>query len=214
MVIINIMNINYNNDFIKWNNFLIQLFPNTNSISFSKKEILSIRSKILELQDPILAYYYAINFNNHLYEMEQIIIKSKNIKYMCNFVCQIPESNYKKIEKIVLESKKLKYISMLLALKKYKNINKYINVFMGCNKPKYLLQIAKHVEDKKILSKIEDEIIDCKSSLYIRLMASKIKNANIAKLEEAILALQYFKEIKKFVKNVKKSTLKNFLILN
>ena len=73
--------------------------------------------------------------------------------------------------------------------------------------------MAKKTTDSKELKKIEDLLIEVKSFTYIRLMAAKIKNSNIEKLEKAILESENVEEIKKFAKSVKKSKMSNFTLL-
>ena len=65
----------------------------------------------------------------------------------------------------------------------------------------------------EFIKKIEKILIESKSYMYIRLLASKIKLADTEKLEQAILDSNDSEEIKKFAKAVKKSKIKKFLLV-
>lgn len=226
----NFLDKEYYFDYLKWIQFVDQT-PN--------KLLLQ---EVFAKQDPLLSYFYALEKKDNLPKIQEIILKSKNpkyiflfaknikkadckalqtalvntknIKYICKYALFINNSNFSLLEKIILKSKKIKYINMLLASNKYKNINNYFDIILSCKKPKYLFYLAKFIKTKKQLSKIEDEIIKCKSSFYIRMLAVKIKFANIDKLEQAIIELGQPEEIKKFAKNVKKSKLNKFLLVS
>jgi len=81
-------------------------------------------------------------------------------------------------------------------------------------KPSYLFELAKHLKSQKEIEKLEDLIIESNSFTYMRLFAEKIKTANVDKLEQAVLATNNNEEIKKFAKYVKKSKMKQFLLLD
>lgn len=217
-------------DYLKWVQFVDQT-PN--------KLLLQ---EVFTKQDPLLSYFYALEKKDNLPKIQEIILNSKNpkyiflfaknikkadcnalqtaiintknIKYICKYALFIKNCNFSILEKLILKSKKIKYINMLLSSNKHKNINNYFKIISICGKPKYLFFLSKFIKTKKQLSKIEDEIIKCKSSFYIRMLAAKIKFANIDKLEQAILQLGQPEEIKKFAKTVKKSKLNKFLLIS
>ncbi len=217
-------------DYLKWMQFISSFPPSL------------YLSEILKNKNPLLAYFFALEKNNSLPKMQEIILNSKNpkyiflfaqticsadvralqnaiiatnnIKYISKFALFVDKSNFEILEKIILKSKKAKYISMLLASNKWKNINLYSNIFLSIKKPKYLFQLAKIVSNKKIISQIEDEIIKSGSCFYIRMFALKIRDAKLEKLERAILDSGNIKEIKKFAKDIKNSKISQFLLVN
>ena len=201
-----ILDNNYSIDYLNWINFL-ELKNNS--------DLESISNDILDRQDPGLACFFAIEkkFNLHLmqkiilnskipkyaflfakhishsdiYSLQQLVLNSKNTEYICKFACFIPQANFSLLEDYLLKSKKPKYIFMLLKHKKNINYTKYKKYILEAKKPRYLFSLAKQINDIEELKIIEDLIIDSKSATYIRMFASKIKTANIEKLEQAIL---------------------------
>lgn len=211
-------------------------------LNFPNEEKLEqLQAEIIAANDPALAYFFAYEFPYKIYKMQKIIldkedanyaflfaqnikncdikalqnivINSAKIKYITKFACFVPGADKKLLEKIILKSKNVKCAHMYLKYVRGADVNKFKKIILTSNKPRYLFELAKHLTNRKDLSKVEDTIIKIQSFTYIRLLAEKIKTANINKLEEAVLASQNEKEIKKFAKYVRKSKIRKFLIL-
>lgn len=174
-----------------------------------------MQNVILKAKEPKYVFLFAQNIKNaDISALQSVILESKNIKYICKFGCFVPDASISKIEAMVLNEKKpkAKYAHMLIKHVPGVNINKFRSIILKSKKPRYLFELAKHVTSKKDLELIEDLLIECKSKTYIKMLAEKIKGANIEKLEQAVLDLDDPERIKKFAKYVRKSSLRNFLI--
>jgi len=225
----------YRADSLRW----MKRIENINFLS--SKELDKFQNEIISTNDSALAYFFADKFNYNNYKMQKVIIDNKsakyallfaqniancdikalqklivkynNIKYICNFACFVNGANYKYLEKIILKSKEIKYAHMFLKYVEGSNVNKFKNIILASKKPRYLYELSKHLSSKKELKRIEDLIIKSGSFLYMRLFAENIKCANVTKIEQAILDTNNLKEIKKFAKFVKKSKMKQFMLV-
>jgi hypothetical protein len=103
---------------------------------------------------------------------------------------------------------------MLIKHVKNIKINQFKKIIFKSKKPRYIFELSKKISNKKDLEIAENLIIESKSSQYIRLFAENIKQANIRKLEKALLNLGDMVQIKKFAKNVKTSKMKIFLLMS
>jgi len=170
---------------------------------------------ILDNKDPKYAFLFAQNIKNcDIKAMQKLVLESNKIKYICKFICYIKGVDRKDLESKVIKSKNVKYAHMIIKHVKDADINKFKKIILKSKKPRYLFELAKHIKDEKELAKIEDLIIKTKSFTYMRLFADKIKLANVEKIEQAILDSDNSNEIKKFAKYVKKSKMKQFLLVN
>jgi len=93
------------------------------------------------------------------------------------------------------------------------DLTKFKQIILASKKPRYLFELAKRLDDSKEIVLIQDLIIESKSFTYMRLFAEKIKQANVEKIEQAVLDNGNPIEIKKFAKYVKKSKMKQFLLV-
>ena len=214
---------------------------NINQLSYNTEELELFQEQIIKQNDSALAYFFAFEFSYKRYRMQKIILDNKNpkyaylfaqnienadikalqkividsnkIKYICKFACFVNNADIKSLESIILKSNSVKYAHMYLKHVKMADVEKFKSIILQSKKPRYLFELAKHVNNLTDLSIIEDLIIASKSCTYIRLLAAKIKKANVEKLEQAILDLENTIEIKRFAKSVKKSKMKNFLVL-
>jgi len=102
---------------------------------------------------------------------------------------------------------------MYLKHVKGSDTSKFKQIIIDSGKPRYLFELAKHLTTDSDIEMIEDLIIKSNSFTYMRLFAEKIKKANVEKLEQAVLATDNGPEIKKFAKYVRKSKMKQFLLV-
>ncbi len=188
-----------------------------------------IQNKIEKDKDSALAYFFACDFPYKIYRMQKVIldkkdakyallfaqniigcdvkalqnivVKSKKIKYICKFACFVNQADKAPLEELIIKSKNVKYCHMYVKYVDDADINKFKDIILNSKKPRYLFELAKHSKSKSEISLIEDLIIEAKSFTYIRMMAEKIKNSNIDKLEQAVLDSENSKEIKKFAKS-------------
>ncbi len=205
------------------------------------EELESIQNKIEKEKDSALAYFFVIDFPYKIYRMQKvvlekkdpkyallfaqnipgcdikalqnIVVKSKKIKYICKFACFVNQADRAPLETLILKSKNVKYCHMYVKHVEGADINKFKEIILNSKKPRYLFELARHAKTQYEISLIEDLIIEVKSFTYIRMMAEKIKNSNIDKLEQAVLDSDNSKEIKKFAKYVRRSKMKNFLLV-
>lgn len=175
---------------------------------------------ILNVKSPKYAFAFANHFPKaDIKALQDIVINSNNIKYICYFGLFIRNSNVKKIEKIIIQANKqdknryAKYAYMWLKGNKIHDLEEFKKIILSSKKPQFLFELAKCLTNPKDISKIERLIIKSGSLTYMRMFAATIDGANVPKLEKVVLASQNMKEIKKFAKAVKNSTLKNFQIL-
>jgi hypothetical protein len=207
----------------------------------SIEELEKLQTEIIKTNDSALAYFFVTEFNYKPHRMQQVIldnkdakyaflfaqnipncdikalqklvVDSKKTKYICKFACFVQGAERPSLENIILKSKNAKYAHMLLRHVKGLDITRFKEIILASGKPRYLFELAKHLKDSDELSEIEDLIIAAKSYTYMRLMAEKIKLANVEKLEQAVLDLDDVNEIKKFAKYVKRSKMKKFFLV-
>lgn len=173
---------------------------------------------IFENKEPKYAFIFAQNVpNSDIKSLQKIVVDSKNIKYICNFACFVKGADLKPLETLILKSiskpKNVKYAHKFLKYVSGANVKKFKEFIMLSKKPRYLFELAKHLTNKKEISKIEDLIIETGSFTYMRLFAEKIKLANIEKIEQVILGSDNVNEIKKFARYVHRSSMRRFFIV-
>lgn len=169
---------------------------------------------ILDKKDPKYAFMFAQSVKNaDVRALQNIVVDSKKIKYISKFACFVKSADQKQLEPLILKSKNVKYVHMYLKHVKNANVDKMKEVILSSKKPRYLFELAKHTKNLKDLAVIEDLIIEASSFTYMRLMAEKIKLANVEKLEQAVLDTENSAEIKKFAKYVRRSKMKQFLLM-
>lgn len=201
----------------------------------------SLHNKLMLENDPALAYFFAQEFAYKLHDMQKIIINnnnvkysylfaqniinsdiqalqkivlnSKNAKYICKFACFVKGADILPLEEFLIKKKNAKYAHMYIKFVDSNSIDKFKDIILQSKKPRYLFELAKHTKNLEDLSKIEDIIIELKSFTYMRLLASRIKLCNISKIEQALLNIGNMVELKKFAKVVKKSKMRNFLLI-
>ncbi len=105
-----------------------------------------------------------------------------------------------------------KYAHKFIKHVKGARYHKFKKMIIKSRKPRYLFELAKRLKSKRDINLIQDLIIKSKSPTYIRMFAEKIKNSDVEKLEEAILELDT-ESVKKFALYVKKSKMRNFVIM-
>jgi hypothetical protein len=133
--------------------------------------------------------------------------------YICKFACFVEDANRKPLENIILKSKNVKYAHMYLKHVEGARVKKFQEVILASGKPRYLFELAKHTKNPQQVTQIEDLIIASGSFTYMRLFAEKIKTANVTKIEQAVLDSDNVSEIKKFAKYVKNSRMKRFFLV-
>jgi len=183
------------------------------TLDFSYKPYL-MQKIIIENEDSKYAYMFAKNIKNADIEaLQKIVVRSEKIRYICKFACFVRGADIKNMERIIYESGKVKYAHMFIKYVKKADVEKFKPIILESKKPRYLFELAKHISNPEEISKIEDLIIDARSFTYMRLMAEKIKGADIDKLEQAILNTKNMDEAVKFAKSVKKSKMKRFFLV-
>lgn len=184
----------------------------------SKDQILQYQEEIVQLNDSALAYFFACEFpvnkykmqqivlnnNDYLYSylfaknvkdadvkaLEKLVLKSKNIKLICKFLCNIDLAS-KDLEDLVLRSKNYKYIYYYLKNGKNQDLNKVLDILIASKKPRYLYEVSKYIDDLFDLEKIESSLLESKNYNYIRMFAVNNKFANIERIEDFILENRY-----------------------
>lgn len=220
-------------------NFPIKL--NSLSPKNNQQVLEKLQSEIVKNGDAALAYFFAHDFYFKPFLMQKVILDKKDAKYAFMFAQHIKNCDIKALQNIVIESGKIKYITrfachvkladralledLVIASKNVKyaheylkhvssaDINKFKSLIISSGKPRYLFELAKHCQNEKDIRRIEDLIINSGSYTYIRLLAEKIKLADVEKLEQAVLDLGNEAEIKKFARFVRRSKMRQFLLL-
>lgn len=228
----------YSADSLRW----IQIREGNTNKALSSEEIEKLQNEIIANNDSAMAYFFTMEFTGHkphlmqqlilnnkdakyaflfaqnirncsIKALQKVVVDSKKVKYICKFACFVKGCDRKPLESIILKSKNVKYAHMFLKHVKGSDVNKFKDVIMSSRKPRYLFELAKHTKDPKVLSQIEDIVIETQSFTYMRLLAEKIKAVNIEKLEQAVLDSDNVNEIKKFAKYVKRSKMKRFFLV-
>jgi hypothetical protein len=169
---------------------------------------------ILDKKDPKYAFMFAQHVAGcDLKALQNLVIESKKIKYITRFACFVKAADHKSLEALILRSRNVKYAHMYLKHVKTADVNKFREVIIDSGKPRYLFELAKHLKNPQDIQQIEDLIIASGSFTYMRLFAEKIKLANVEKIEQAVLDSENNIEIQKFAKYVRKSKMKQFLLV-
>jgi hypothetical protein len=200
-----------------------------------------VQEEIIQADDAELAFYFAYFVPYKRYRMQKVILDAKNasyallfaqniqdadirrlqllvekdgnIKLMTKFVCDVEGAKKGQIENLILTEKSAKCAYWLLC-RFGKISHKLRNLILTSKCPRFLYQLAKSpLTTKKERIIIEDLIIASKNGTYIRLFARDIEEANLAKLEKAILAGQDMEQIRKFAKAIKGSKLRKMQLL-
>jgi hypothetical protein len=205
------------------------------------EELEGLQNEIIEKNDSALAYFFATEFPYKLHRMQKVILENKDAKYaflfaqnvrncdikalqklvvesrktkyICKFACFVKGADRKPLESIILKSKNVKYAHMFLKHVKGSDVSKFKDIILSSGKPRYLFELARHTTDPAEMAQIEDMIIAARSFTYMRLLAEKIKQANVEKIEQAVLDTDNVNEIKKFAKYVRRSKMKKFFLV-
>lgn len=174
-----------------------------------------IEQYILSSRNPIFIFRYAreIKFAD-IKALQKAIEATRNYNWIARFACYVNGADTKSIEKLIIDRKcaSAAYIYMRDGLNP--NIDELKSIFFKSKKPRYLYALAHFITDPKELELIENLIIASHSEMYVRLYASKIKGANISKLENRVLHSNNLPEMKKFATSVPKADkLRKYLLL-
>lgn len=208
---------------------------------YCSEDLEKLQNEIIVANDSALAYFFTTEFSYNPHKMQKIILDNKDAKYAFLFAQNIPNADIKALQKIVIGSREIKYIykfacfvkgadrkklqAIILKSKNVKGahtllknvrgtkVKKFKDIILASGRPRYLYELAKHLDDPEEIARIEDLIIETGSFMYIRLFADKIKQANIEKLEQAVLDSNNMEQIKKFAKYVKLSKMKRFFLI-
>jgi uncharacterized protein YerC len=138
----------------------------------------SAQDDIIESNDPERAYEFAHKYKKldiDIHGLENIIIKSKNPKYIYKFAKDHVGS--KDINVFALE-----------------------NAIINTNSLGHICLFANMVNDGKNISRLQDRILASKDPEFIFLFARDVKNADIHKLVNAVISTKNFHFIEKFTK--------------
>lgn len=205
------------NDIDKLQQFII----NTNDFAFAyffandfNYKSFLMQKVILDSKNPKYAFLFAQNIQNcDIKALQNIVLESNNLKYICKFGCFIDGADVKVIENLLLHSKNIKYCYSLFKYNKNINLEQFKTIILNSKKPKYLFELAKKLRSRDEIINIQNILIELKSFTYLRLFAEKIQYADIEKIEQFILDSDNTEEIKKFAIYVKRSKMKNFLLI-
>lgn len=229
----------YSADFTKWSQHYALIRDTKGKERHEKIHLL--QDLIIKNNDASLAYYFASDIGFENYKMQNVIIKAAsaqygilfaiNIKnadilalqkmiieagemeYICDFACFVKGAKIKKIEDMILKEGEARWAHKLLKHVKGTSPTKFKNLILKSKKPTYLFELARHLKNKKDLTLIQDLIIESGSPTYIRMFAEKFPSADVEKLEQAILDMENLEETKKFATYVKRSKMRNFVVM-
>lgn len=169
---------------------------------------------VLQAKNPKYAFIFAQNIPNaDIQALQDVIIKSKNMTYITKFACFVPDADKKKIECLILKEGTARCAHMFIKHIDDIDFPKFKQIIFKSQKPRYLFELAKHLTSRRDIARIEDIIIKLRSFTYIRLLAQKVRLANVFKLEQAVIETANVKEIKKFARVVKKSKMRHLSAL-
>lgn len=172
-----------------------------------------MRKVVLDGQDPKYAYAFALSIPNaDIKALQDVVVGSRKIKYITHFACFVRGADHKLLQGLVIKSKSVQYAHMFLKHVKDANAKKFRDIILESGKPRYLFELAKH--SLADLELIEDLIIKSGSFTYMRLLAEKVKQANVDKIEQAVLDTGNSAEIKKFAQCVRRSKMRQFLLVS
>lgn len=228
--------IDCSSDYLRWINKTSELNLKT------PKGLDAFQKEIIEANDSAFAYFFAFEFDYKSYLMQKVILTGQNIKYVfffaqninnadiktlqsiitlsdkiefiTKFACFVKGANKKLLQKHIIRSRNVKYIHMFMKHNKNVNIKIFKDIIIKSGKPRYLFELAKSITNLEEIGQIEDLIIKSECFTYMRLFAQKIKQANVEKIENAVIALGNDEELKKFARFVKKSKMHNFLLVD
>ena len=169
---------------------------------------------ILDQKDAKYAFMFARYVQNcDIKALQKVVMQSGKIKYITRFACHIRGANRKPLEKLIIQANKVKWVHEYLKHVKPVKIDRFKYIILSSGKPRYLFELAKHLTDPQDIKQVQDLIIASGSFTYMRLFATKIKTADVEKIERAVLDTENIEEIKKFARYVKKSKMRKFLLV-
>lgn len=207
------------------------------------KHARALESYVIAKNNKLLAYKLAIEIDNRglkTSRLENFIING-NPKYILKFAKEIRKANIKKcqsmiirhgsilqiakfgcfvrgaqrsvIEKLVVAARHPKSAYYYIKYVRTCDVNKLKHIIFESKKPRYLFALARVLNNKNDLDKIQNLIINSPSHMYVRLYAIHIKNADIKRLEDRIIKSNNIDEMKKFSKAVKSPRLSKLALL-
>lgn len=173
-----------------------------------------LQNFIIDTRNARYIYKFAREINrSNVNKLQSAIIKCGNVLQITRFGCFVKGADRAAIEDIIVKSENAKSAYLYIKFVKSCNINRLKPIILKSKRPRYLFALAKLTKNKKELEHIQDLIIASHSCTYIRLFAVHIKGADIAKLENRIIATKNVEEMKKFAKVVKSRRMSKLALL-
>lgn len=85
------------------------------------RDIEQLQNEIINDNDAAMAYFFAIEFRYQTHRMQKIILEQKDPKYAFLFAQNVPFADIKALQQTVIESKNIKYICKFACLVKSAN---------------------------------------------------------------------------------------------
>lgn len=114
------------------------------------------------------------------------------------FAIEVPGANKERIERLIIKTGNAKAAYLCLRYLNFPNIKALKKILIKSKKPRYLFALACMCKRKNELAVLQDLIIGSRNASYIRLLAKKIKGADIEKLELAVIETGNIREIRRF----------------
>lgn len=173
-----------------------------------------IEDYIISSNDPHYIYSFAREIKSaNISRLQTAIINTRRFNYIAKFACFISGADTNLIEDLIIESNDARAAYIYLKFGKHPSVNKLKYIFIKSKKPRYLYMLAQLLTNQEEIILIQNLIINSHSNMYVRLFAAHIPGADIARLEDRILATKDFEEIKKFAKQVNSERLNKLIML-
>lgn len=190
-------NIKYGKDLIK-----------NNSSIFDK-----IQKEIIESKNVAHACFFACDTNYLTYKMQEIILKSNNLKYIVLFARCVKNADIKALQKAILESsspERIKYLCKFACQISGSNKKKIENILakeVTGKLARYAHMFVKNVKGADI-NKFKKTIIESGKPRYLYWLAKHLKTRReIALIEKLIINAQSFLYIRLMAQHIPKANL-------
>lgn len=180
--------------------------------------------KITRLENAIVktidhrSSYYILRFARELKganikKLQNALINNGNIVQVARFGCIIPGADKDFIEHFIVQSNNAKAAYYFLRYAGRSNTNRLKPIILKSKRPRYLYALAFLTHDKEEFNQIQDLIINSNSFMYMRLLAKHMKNADVDRIVNRIIASGNVVEMKRLHNMIKSDRLEKLSAL-
>lgn len=163
-----------------------------------------IEDMIITSNNAYFAYLYPQMFDDcEVAKFEKVVINSGDINVICDFANDVKGANVLNIANSLIKKHDTDSIYRFITSVKRIDVTKIRRALIELNDSKIICELAKG--QKNNVLELEDKMLEIGEAKDIYNFACKVKDANIPKLEEAIIRTRNVKYINKFFEKIQSS---------